>query len=825
MGATPVQTTESPPILISEIAYDTVQDDEFNEWVELLIVSDTPIVADQIKVGDEETIGGGEGMMRFPKNTVLQPGEVIVIAQSAVEFKAEHGIYPHFEFKESTADVPNMRPVSLLAKGDVFFSNSGDEVIVLSDKNKPLDQISYGDSNTRLDPPILPVGAGFSLERVPPNCDTNTAADFRPQRNPTPFLVPDFEECPEPVTTQNTDPDPEFENKAGESSSEKGEIGKIQGTSDADSKVNQTVQFEGIVTAVTADKNVSGITFYTLFVQDNGDLNDLTSDAIPVFTGRQSPTVRPGDRVKINGRVTEFFGLTEIDDDELTITKLGESEPLPQPIQLTAQTLPSESLEGMRVSLPEAIAAGPTFETDAGCGFSVIPLNSRELPIIRTSINDSTDIIIPILPNDDRDCDKLPVVKRGDQLQNLQGVLTWNFEQWKLVQDPAVPIQITAGPPLPLPEPISLKEKQISIATLNVENLFDSIDDTGQASEPKLSAAEIAVRLDKFSRLIGHWLGCPTLIGIQEVEKEHLLLQLSETLEPVCGFKYGVAHLESYDGRGIDNALLFDPRSTHLTGIRLHQSCSRITTGIDPQGFACETGQEPLFSRPPLEVNLMVENKPLTVYINHFKSKRGGERETAPRRLAQAEFQAQLVTGNLAERSGPIVVLGDFNDFSDSPTQKKIIENGNLENALKRLPQNEQYTFNFGGAGQLIDGVFLTADLADQLEQVSIMHLNSDYPDAFQLDTSAEALDFKSTDHDPAVVVLNWSDVESGAIGESQAGEADPIQQSGPAKNDDQISDSATLIERILNSAWRFLIVPIAVLIGTAVLIRLFVRK
>ncbi len=809
MGATPLQTDEPTPILITEIAYDTIQDDEFNEWVELLVVADAPVDAEQIKIGDEETIGGGEGMMRFPRNTTFQPSEVIVIAQSAEAFKAEIGIYPHFEFKDSTPDVPNMRPVSILATGDVFFSNSGDEVIVLSERNKPLDEISYGDANTRLNPAILPVGAGFSLERVPPNCDTDTAADFRPQRNPTPFLVPDFEPCPEPILTQETNNQPEIGSQ----------ISKIQGTGDSGSKVNQTVEFEGIVTAVTADKNASGITFYTLFVQDSGDFNDLTSDAIPVFTGRDRPSVRPGDRVQISGRVTEFFGLTEIDDDSLTIIKIGDNQPLPDPILLTATELPNESLEGMRVALPEAIVAGPTFETDAGCGFSVIPANAQELPIIRTSSQDPVDVIIPILPSDDRDCDELPVVKRGDRVSDLVGVLTWNFEQWKLVQDADRPIQVSAGPALPLPDPIRLAENQISVATLNVENLFDSIDDTGQDAEPKLSAEEIKTRNTKFERLITHWLGCPTLIGIQEVENEPLLDLLADSLEPSCGFRYGIAHLESYDGRGIDNALLFDPRSTQLTGLQLQQTCSRITTGIDPQGFECDRGQEPLFSRPPLEVTLTVHGQPLIVYVNHFKSKRGGERETAARRLAQAEFQAELVTNVLSKSQTPIVVLGDFNDFAQSPTQNALTANDNLQNALASLPLEEQYSFNFGGASQLIDGIYLTTDLVPRLEHVDILHLNADYPDAYQLDISTENLDFKSTDHDPAVVILNWPKSENGTAPNP------PIQQEDAAENDNVITDDAPLTEGVLNSGWRFLIIPLSILIAVALITWRFRRE
>ena len=401
------QETPSPEILITEIAYDTFQDDAKNEWVELLVVSDQPIEAEQYKVGDEETIGGGEGMMRFPKNTVLQPGQVIVIAQSAVDFRAAVGVYPHFEFVESTADVPNMRPVSILAGGDIAFANGGDEVIVLNDKNKPVDRINYGDKTTYFTPSIQPVAAGYSLERAPPNCDTNSAADFRPQRNPTPFLVPNHEICPLQLEVSEATVEPAPSNQTSS-----GAISAIQGDGDSAAKVNQIVQFQGVVTAVTADKNASGLTFYTAYVQDEGDGNQQTSDAIPVFFGRRRPQIKPGDFIEVSGQVTEYFGLTEIDDDNLSIKQLNQQLPLPEPILLGRNNLPSESLEGMRVALPEAIVAGPTFETDAGCGFSVIPIGSAELPLIRHSAQDDVSMVIPVLPNDDRDCDRLPAVQR-----------------------------------------------------------------------------------------------------------------------------------------------------------------------------------------------------------------------------------------------------------------------------------------------------------------------------------------------------------------------------------------------------------------------------
>ncbi|MEM8863764.1 MAG: hypothetical protein AAGD96_36100, partial [Chloroflexota bacterium] len=81
--------------------------------------------------------------------------------------------------------------------------------------------------------------------------------------------------------------------------------------------------------------------------------------------------------------------------------------------------------------------------------------------------------------------------------------------------------------------------------------------------------------------------------------------------------------------------------------------------------------------------------------------------------------------------------------------------NQNLENVLQRLPQNDRYSFNFGGASQLIDGILLTKPLAEELDSIAIQHLNADYPDTYQLSTASNRLAFKSTDHDPAIAIFN----------------------------------------------------------------------
>ena len=145
----------------------------------------------------------------------------------------------------------------------------------------------------------------------------------------------------------------------------------------------------------------------------------------------------------------------------------------------------------------------------------------------------------------------------------------------------------------------------ISVATFNMENHFDEIDDTGSDAEPKPGPAEIADRQQKLAYAISTTLGCPAIIGVQEVEKAALLTALADLLLESCGFRYQVTHDESADVRGIDVALMTDPSQIQVTDSWLRQGCTLINTGIVDEISGCPSGKWPLFSRPPLRVDLL----------------------------------------------------------------------------------------------------------------------------------------------------------------------------------------------------------------------------
>ncbi|MBK8429908.1 MAG: lamin tail domain-containing protein [Chloroflexi bacterium] len=385
--------TAPPPLLITEIYADTPGDDAAEEWLELAYFGEAPLPLAGYQIGDEESTGGGEGMMAFPEGASIAPNEVIVVAQTAVGFRALFGQNPTYEMRESDPAVPNMLPVPSLATGEIGLANGGDEVLLLDANDEWLDAISYGDS-TAVFAPVRAAPRGQSLERTPSPCDTDSAADWRVQPTPTPLTITPGE-CEQGTGNegqgtgeegQETGDEGQVTNDQGQLTNDQRQltipIGQVQGSSETAALLNRRVTVQGIVTGLHSDQNLEGIVYHTFFMQDvpgTEDGDPATSDGLAVFSGRRWHGVAIGDEVLVTGNVLEFFGLTELDDAQLEIAVLSSGNPLPTPVELAfpllANVLPADSqrttyeaLEGMLVQINEARVLGGSYD---GCGFAV----------------------------------------------------------------------------------------------------------------------------------------------------------------------------------------------------------------------------------------------------------------------------------------------------------------------------------------------------------------------------------------------------------------------------------------------------------------------
>ena len=206
-------STASAALLVTEFLPDPSGTDIDREWFEIYNSGDTSFDLTGYAAGDgtdPNNASNGEGMGVFPPNTILNPGQVFVIAANANGFSAFYGFAPNFEFANSTSLQGNNPLVPDLTQkvawgsisGSLAIANGGDDIGILTPESTAtsftfVDGSNHGGVMTFFSG--APTLAGNqSYERVPANQDTNDASDWvvRLSNTATPGLVT----IPEPIS-------------------------------------------------------------------------------------------------------------------------------------------------------------------------------------------------------------------------------------------------------------------------------------------------------------------------------------------------------------------------------------------------------------------------------------------------------------------------------------------------------------------------------------------------------------------------------------------------------------------------------------------------
>jgi hypothetical protein len=160
-----------------------------------------------------------------------------------------------------------------------------------------------------------------------------------------------------------------------------------------------------------------------------------------------------------------------------------------------------------------------------------------------------------------------------------------------------------------------------------------------------------------------------------------------------------------------------------------------------------------LFGRPPLIVRLALKTtgEAVTIIVNHFKSKSGGDTATRPYRVAQAEWVRELALAEKAAHpEAHLVVLGDLNDFEDSAMIQALTSGGDLVSLHPDPLPDEGYTYVFNGVRQILD--FILVHRYETASGFRYMHINADFCGAPPTSTDPEWQ--RCSDHDPLVARL-----------------------------------------------------------------------
>jgi predicted extracellular nuclease len=291
----------------------------------------------------------------------------------------------------------------------------------------------------------------------------------------------------------------------------------------------------------------------------------------------------------------------------------------------------------------------------------------------------------------------------------------------------------------------------------NLENLFDTINDPKiddeeflPSSAKKYNSARYQNKLANMAEVI-NGIGTDVnteglaLLGVVEIENETVLKDLAAT-EKLKDRNYQYVHFNSSDARGIDVALLYNPK--YFTVINAYTHKVQL-----PEKFP---------TRDILVVKGDFVGDTIIVIVNHWPSRRGGnnnsdlsakeqaynqnntyrerqnqidlnsnqglrtdgEEASRPNRLAAARECMGIIDSMQVQNPGiKVIVMGDLNDDPNSPSVEKVlkakmdmaeVKEKEIYNPFAQFHKQGYGTLVFNGKWNLFDQVMFTYSWLDQ---------------------------------------------------------------------------------------------------------------
>src|SRR5215471_8427372 len=151
------------------------------------------------------------------------------------------------------------------------------------------------------------------------------------------------------------------------------------------------------------------------------------------------------------------------------------------------------------------------------------------------------------------------------------------------------------------------------------------------------------------------------LIGVAEIENDTVLNDLIH--HPLLNDRnYEIVHYDSKDIRGVDVALIYNPKYFTVEQSR------KLFVNL-PEG-----AKDVVFTRDVLWVEGKLDGETVHIFVNHWPSKRGGEERSASGREAAAIIDKNFIDSlEQKDTNAKIIVMGDLNDDPVSESVTKIL--------------------------------------------------------------------------------------------------------------------------------------------------------
>jgi len=261
----------------------------------------------------------------------------------------------------------------------------------------------------------------------------------------------------------------------------------------------------------------------------------------------------------------------------------------------------------------------------------------------------------------------------------------------------------------------------IAISFYNFENLFDIEDDLSNWGDDEfLPGGSYRYTRDIYQKKLSNLatviskLGTeitpdgPAMIGTAEIENARVLQDLVSQPQ-IKDRGYEFVHFDGPDARGIDVALLYNPKYFHVL------SAQPLKVRLN------EYGEKVSRTRDILYVSGLLAGDTVHVLVNHWPSRRGGEAASAHLRATAAGVCRKAVDSLLHRNSNArIIIMGDLNDDPLSPSVTHVlaakhdgskIKATDLYNPFVRLYKKGIGTLAYNDSWNLFDQIIISGKL------------------------------------------------------------------------------------------------------------------
>lgn len=240
--------------------------------------------------------------------------------------------------------------------------------------------------------------------------------------------------------------------------------------------------------------------------------------------------------------------------------------------------------------------------------------------------------------------------------------------------------------------------QRYGVAFYNLENLFDTIpnnplgrdDEFTPNGKNQWGSKKYLAKINNLATVISEMktpntpMG-PAIIGVSEVENISVLQDLVKA-EPIKRLMLQICHHDSPDQRGIDVGLLYNPRLFRVLNVTNHTLVIPNYESFRTRDQMCVTG--------------ILAGDTISVIVNHWPSRLGGQEQSSYLREAAAQLSKDIADSLWAIRPNQgVIIMGDLNDDPQDKSCAKVLD------AKKNADKVEPHGFYNPWWKKLDDGI------------------------------------------------------------------------------------------------------------------------